>query len=176
MPALDLSDLQVNAPQFSCMLPIDRADIMFPDRGGYDYAKQFCAACPFVEQCRDRNDKIEPNIFSTMYGVVAGETPEERFHRRTPRAGNKGVVGTCKGCSIELYEPGDRNRAHRGRTYWKDGMCSRCWYKMRRESYTACRRCGRHIYQRRTPLEERPVGAVEEHAKGMCSKCYREGE
>lgn len=173
MTALDISDLAVNAPDFPCMIPLDRADVMYPDRGGYDYAKQFCRACPFVERCRDRNDKIEPNKLSTMHGIVAGETPEERFNRRIPHSDVSGVIEHCKNCGADLYAPKAHGRAHRGRTYWKDDMCRSCWNSVHAEEKKHCASCGRLVYKRNLPKEKRPKGAIAVQSSGMCSKCLK---
>src|SRR6266540_3510378 len=52
----------------------------------YAEARAICASCPVLQECRAWGDRVE-GAFSSMwwYGMLAGETPNER-RRRRPRA------------------------------------------------------------------------------------------
>lgn len=47
------------------------------------YAKQVCATCPVLTECRDWCDAIERDRSRSMnFGVYGGETPDDRHARR----------------------------------------------------------------------------------------------
>jgi hypothetical protein len=65
-------------------------DVFFPEFpanvGSYAEARAACLSCPVLEQCRAWGDRVEAGIPSThWYGMLAGETPNER-RRRRPKA------------------------------------------------------------------------------------------
>ncbi len=67
------------------------AELFFPaviSRGTTKEAKEICAGCPVIEQCRRGVDKLEAaQTFPYWHGVWAGETPLERLrHRRSAQA------------------------------------------------------------------------------------------
>lgn len=50
-----------------------------------DSAKQVCSRCPVLEQCAAANEVAEegdPLIRTRLYGVVAGESVQDRIARR----------------------------------------------------------------------------------------------
>ena len=62
-------------------------DIFFPAKPStvQDYAKAraVCLSCPVIEECRAWGDRIEASMSSMWwYGMLAGETPNERRHCR----------------------------------------------------------------------------------------------
>jgi hypothetical protein len=52
----------------------------------FDHAREICAACPVIAECRVMTDRAERGMsHSRLYRFVGGETPVERVRRR--RAG-----------------------------------------------------------------------------------------
>lgn len=51
--------------------------------GWVRHAKQLCAQCPVLSECRQWNDTVEGNAdLARLDGIYAGETPSERVNRR----------------------------------------------------------------------------------------------
>ena len=59
---------------------------MFPERGGAQYgnARALCSVCPVIEPCRVEGDRVEVRD-DEVFGMRAGETPDERRVRRSAR-------------------------------------------------------------------------------------------
>jgi len=62
-------------------------EVFFPQHGAgrkqIDEARAICATCPVLSVCRDYVDVIEADIpRSYLFGIFAGETPNERWRRR----------------------------------------------------------------------------------------------
>ena len=62
-------------------------EVFYPLKGGSTrQAKEICAGCPVLEQCRAWNDRIErTKPLTHLHGVFAGEAPDERIARRAGR-------------------------------------------------------------------------------------------
>lgn len=57
--------------------PTARVHIMFPTRGqSAEYAKQVCAGCPVVGQCKESNTKMDPRF--GHHGVWGGRSGRQR--------------------------------------------------------------------------------------------------
>jgi Transcription factor WhiB len=50
----------------------------------FDGAREICAACPVIADCREMTDRAERGLTrGYLYGSVGGETPTERARRRS---------------------------------------------------------------------------------------------
>ena len=59
---------------------------MFPERVDAQYgdARALCSVCPVIEPCRVESDRFEVRD-DEVFGMRAGETPDERTVRRSAR-------------------------------------------------------------------------------------------
>ncbi len=60
-------------------------DVMF---GQFTYraAREVCAGCDYVTECRADADRPRPGSRVYLFGIVAGENPAERVERRAVEA------------------------------------------------------------------------------------------
>jgi WhiB family redox-sensing transcriptional regulator len=66
--------------QDAACLGVDPA-VFFPEGASYAPARAICSRCPVLEDCRAWNDKAEGRSVR-LFGVYAGESPQERVARR----------------------------------------------------------------------------------------------
>jgi hypothetical protein len=74
-------------------------EVFFPPyrtRTAYDEARAICAECPVLSTCRETNDAQENNGEPLhIFGMFAGETPDERINRRGRRIPEQRKVILC---------------------------------------------------------------------------------
>ncbi len=61
-------------------------EVFFPERyvGTFAEAREMCARCSVVTDCREMTDRAERGLPSgAIFGYFAGETPAERVERRS---------------------------------------------------------------------------------------------
>lgn len=56
--------------------------VFFPSKTGLAKARKICLWCPVIEECRAFNDAHEDVAINHMFGLFAGESPNERYMRR----------------------------------------------------------------------------------------------
>lgn len=112
----------------------------FPTRyfpGTVAAAKTVCSGCPVLNECRAWNDACEADV-QGVWGVCAGETPEERIKRRglkrEPRPELYSKSGNCVGCgaycvSRTLFYALDDDAKARTRPWLNasERLCEKCW-------------------------------------------------